>query len=435
MDDKKTNQNQGSNQTFSSSAKSDSKGNHLNELSTPPANQELNSVITPDLDIPPLPPDFQSLQTEQNSTPNSESTKITENSSLENSFSPPPSVSIPQKKFGGNRIIATILGILLLVGGVGAGILLTQQQQLFEQKAAIQSCKDITKASECQQTCSPPKSTDNKSYQCKWLSSQSKCVESANECNNDGSCNTYSDGKNCGSDGFSCVGAEPEKPGCSFCLSKNCNRTCNQVLLSNNCKVKIADQDCSSITNPKIFYCEGDFDISQKGCFDNDPLPPGVRWDPSTHSIKGSFCGTIQVDQNADEGSSAYCSWMDRSGCGTNPTPTPTTKPTPTPTPPVNASCLSVTAYDANWQAIDVNKLSSLKVGTKVNFCVAGSSNSGAFDKAQFKINTTLYPETITKRPSSNDYCQSYTITSTDKTVDIKAKIHHTILGWIGEQI
>jgi hypothetical protein len=44
-------------------------------------------------------------------------------------------VASPKKKFGGKRIIATILGIFLLVGGVGAGIVLTQQQQLFQQKA------------------------------------------------------------------------------------------------------------------------------------------------------------------------------------------------------------------------------------------------------------------------------------------------------------
>jgi hypothetical protein len=47
----------------------------------------------------------------------------------------PPMVASPKKKFGGKRIIATILGIFLLVGGIGAGIVLTQQQQLFQQKA------------------------------------------------------------------------------------------------------------------------------------------------------------------------------------------------------------------------------------------------------------------------------------------------------------
>ena len=48
----------------------------------------------------------------------------------------PPIVSTPKKKFGGGKVFATILGIFLLVGGLGAGLILTQQQQLFNQKAA-----------------------------------------------------------------------------------------------------------------------------------------------------------------------------------------------------------------------------------------------------------------------------------------------------------
>ena len=46
--------------------------------------------------------------------------------------------SSPKKKSG--RIIATILGILLLVGAVGAGVVLVGQKQLFKQKAAF--CMD-----------------------------------------------------------------------------------------------------------------------------------------------------------------------------------------------------------------------------------------------------------------------------------------------------
>ena len=47
----------------------------------------------------------------------------------------PPMVATPKKKFGNGKIIATILGFFLLVGGVGAGIVLTQQQQIFKPKA------------------------------------------------------------------------------------------------------------------------------------------------------------------------------------------------------------------------------------------------------------------------------------------------------------
>jgi hypothetical protein len=73
-----------------------------------------------------------------------------------------------------------------------------------------------------------------------------------------------------------------------------------------------------------------------------------------------------------------------------------------------------------------------------VNFCVSGSATTGTFDKAQFEINATLEPETTTRRispESPNDFCQSYTILSTDTTVVVRAKIHNTILGWFGESI
>jgi hypothetical protein len=53
---------------------------------------------------------------------------------------PPTSPSKPKLKLGKGKVIATILGILLLVGGVGAGIVLVQQQQDIREKAA-ESCK------------------------------------------------------------------------------------------------------------------------------------------------------------------------------------------------------------------------------------------------------------------------------------------------------
>jgi hypothetical protein len=96
---------------------------------------------------------------------------------------------------------------------------------------------------------------------------------------------------------------------------------------------------------------------------------------------------------------------------------------------------MAVNAYDASWGSLTKSQLSLLAVGAQVNFCVSGSAPSGTFDKAQFKINTTLEPETTTQRPGSSDYCQSYTILSTDTTVNVQAKIHHTTLGWFGESI
>ena len=95
-----------------------------------PSNQN-NQANSPDpgvsfttqTDLPPMPADFQNVQKDSGSasppTPNINNI-----------------ISSPKKKFGTGKIIATILGILVLVGGLGAGTYLIGQKQLFQQKAA-----------------------------------------------------------------------------------------------------------------------------------------------------------------------------------------------------------------------------------------------------------------------------------------------------------
>src|SRR5688500_11443715 len=53
-------------------------------------------------------------------------------------FPDPAYVEEPKKKYGGGKgkIIATILGLILLVGGVGTGVYLSQQNQNPEERAA-----------------------------------------------------------------------------------------------------------------------------------------------------------------------------------------------------------------------------------------------------------------------------------------------------------
>jgi hypothetical protein len=100
------------------------------------------------------------------------------------------------------------------------------------------------------------------------------------------------------------------------------------------------------------------------------------------------------------------------------------------------ASCSNVKAYSSTWTLLTSAQLSALAPDTVVNFCVAGTASAGVFDKAQFKIGTTLGGETTTPRPgATNEFCQSYTIKSTDTTINVKAKINHTTLGWQGEAI
>ena len=133
--------------------------------------------------------------------------------------------------------------------------------------------------------------------------------------------------------------------------------------------------------------------------------------------------------------SGVWCT-ISTTGCGPGPTnpPQPTSPPTPGPT----AVCQSVKAYSSTWTLLTTTQLSALTSGTTINLCVSGTASSGSFDKAKFTItsrsgevgNANVYPETTVKRPGSQDFCQSYTLTAGVRSVDVTAQIHHPTLGW-----
>ncbi len=397
-------------------------------------NNQQSAPVFPGSDLPPLPPEFQNVPAQP--TPASAPSSDVNQGGSPTSPPPstPPTITTPKKKYGTGRIIATILGILLLVGGIGAGIVLTQQQQLFQQKAAEISCKSIDNPKDCKNACSPPKN-NGKSYQCKWLSAQANCAESANECGAGGGGETEKiTPGNCSGDqtkdnGWFQCGSGAGGANCNFCLYA-VQRTCNQVLQDKGCFTATAG--ACNISGPvETYYCQGNPPPDTSGgCQKNDPLPAGVKWDPSTKTITGSFCGTVQVDQVGSEGSGPkggpiFCTKTDTSGCKTQPPPTPTPAS-------ITASCLNVKGYDATWKELTTAQLSGLKAGDKVSFCVAGSTTGGTFGKAQFKVNSQVFPETTTKRPGSGDFCQSYTIPEGTTTFNVLAKIYHATLGWLG---
>ena len=196
-------------------------------------------------DLPPLPPEFQNLDNVQTDAASDSSTPSQDFSGNPGSATPPPAfaniASSPKKKFGTGKIIATILGILILIGGVGTGIALTSQKQLFQQKAT-------------------------------------------------------------------------------------------------------------------------------------------------------SISSTSETD--------------------------------------IVPYCKDIKTYDSEWKILTSTELSSLTIGSIVNFCVSGVSSSGSFDKARFTINSVEQDETTVKRPNSTDFCQNYTIPSGTTTFTITGKIHHSTLGW-----
>jgi hypothetical protein len=126
----------------------------------------------------------------------------------------------------------------------------------------------------------------------------------------------------------------------------------------------------------------------------------------------------------------AGCRQEYNSDCGGGDDNPPPPVITPPPTPFYIAKCQRIQAYNEAWTLLTTANLSTLKAGDKVNFCAVGATNNGSFDKAKFTINGTAQAETTTKRPSSNDYCQLYTIAASVNTFNVNAQVHHTTLGW-----
>jgi hypothetical protein len=451
-------------------------------------------VIFPHSDLPPLPPSFQSLP--ENDAPK----PIMGDSGSSAPPEIPPKVSIPKKKFGGGKIIATILGLIVLVGGVGAGILLTQQPQLFQQKAeSVNTCtyNPESIASGCQtnmaakaQMCSTytgiVKCGDDDC--CMWVeksvapivpppsephcdaTNTKDCIYGCTPDVNGGICKDCSVGQNEQADctnilnGQSCPGKKTR-----FCqngqwgnysacsdIADSCPVTtttsaqCTRIqksLVNTGGNITITQEifdacknacpDGTAYLYASTFKCDG-INLTG-GCQDNGLMikVPDVG---QSITVNRPSCGTVQTDVGCKNsantwGNLAYSTMVATTAC--NKDYSPPTEPqalitTPAPGAP---SCIGpIKAYDDTWTALTDTQLSTLTVGDVVNFCISGSTN-GTYDKAQFMINTILETETTTKRAGSDDFCQSYTILSTDTTINVKAKIHDTVSGWVGETI
>lgn len=470
---------------------------------TPPADApvapSVPPMISPQTDIPPLPPAFQNLPEE--GTPTTDK---------DNGSAAPPDISsvLPKakKKFGGGRIIATILGLIVLVGGVGAGILLTQQQQLINQKAAgacgttntgciYYDCSqhiDCSNGALAPGFCSTnyacpgpcPASTTSCVPECTAGQQDSTSCTTGESCpgvkyktcnsngywGSYGTCQDIAD--NCPARTFPPAGSPTAAPGpgcgspgdqCSTqgCCSAytcdtsthkcvapatgggQCTRIPGSYVSANGGDITITQKMVTDCTNacpagtpdaPHLyaskFHCDG-INLAA-GCQDNGTIisVPAVG---QTIPVPAPSCGTVQVDVGCKNNANTWGNFIFSTRIAATACNAATTPPGSPTAPPTAPSCIAVNAYDASWAPIPKTQLPSLTVGDVVNFCVNGLN--GTFDKAQFMINAALKPETTTKRPSSTDFCQSYTILSTDTTISVKAKIHSSTGVWVGESI
>ncbi|MFZ3301717.1 MAG: hypothetical protein WA152_03330 [Microgenomates group bacterium] len=307
-----------------------------------------------------------------------------------------PVITTQKKKFAGGKVIATILGLFLLVGGLGAGIVLVDQNQNIEEKAGA-----------CNGGCGPGSECGGEDQ---W--GNAFCVPS-------GTTQEEIDAAlQPGSGGLDNIGAFEPAGQSNLDYLPDIGQTSDAGQTWTEWQQANQTDNCS-LPSSLQFLC-----VVGVATTENHPnLPAGyTKWCNSDGrcSISGPGCPTICGEYIIGTSTGGTTTG---GGGGDNPTPTP-------PTTVITASCQDVKAYSSTWTLLTDAQLSQLEVGDSVNFCVTGVATGGSFNKARFTINNIAQAETTTIRPSSTDFCQSYVIPAAVANFNIKAQINHVTLGW-----
>lgn len=256
-----------------------------------------------------------------------------------------PVIAPPKKKFP-LKIAAGVLMVFLLAAGVFVTDRITLQRQIIESqgKTAKMKPKDVEKKEDCG-------GASNGGWQ----------VWRGGECKITGISGDPREGKNtedpmaklastktaCEQDtGYTwCEGVDNRENAFGFCNTTG--EACYQKAIEQGYSMSIGN--CASVTSANsVWYCKGrNAKFDSGGCQEKDPLPGGAGWDGENKTIKGRFCGVIQVDQ----GGGIFCSAKDISGCDQEataaevlpgPSPSPGVSPSPSPSP--NVSCIDLTS-------------------------------------------------------------------------------------------
>ncbi|MCK4588313.1 hypothetical protein KAT60_00665 [Candidatus Woesebacteria bacterium] len=320
----------------------------------------------------------------------------------------PPIVTTGGKPKGkvSKKVIATILGILFLVGGVSAGVILVQQQQEIREQARLPEPCKICSGEICIET------------------GISFCLPDLNECELSVDCAT-STPTSTPPTSTPTPTPDPEDPLCSlidpeYCVGNN---------PSNDCWCG----DASGPSNEPYWCCKLNGNPGKRvsgttSCRCPDPYNWGPREEYGyfwCFNTLGKCTGEVVPCTGYLPGAD-FC---DTSvSCGTEPDPRCYgTTPTPTPTDETYASCLEIQAFDTEWNPIA--DLSSLVAGDVIRFTVSGDTNSGSFDKARFRINSpTWRTVVVAKKPGTSNFYDEYTIPEGVTSFTINAQIHHTNL-------
>jgi hypothetical protein len=425
--------------------------NNPQGITTPPV-EDTSQVVVPDFQATEIPSIATDTQTAAPTPPD----KPTDSLPVE----PPPPIisSTPKKKFGGGKIIATILGFLILAGGIVGGVILTQQQQDIRERAGFDE-GGIT--GQTSNTAGGPGNSGG----------DDGGDDGGGDGGDDGS------GSSGSSSGSSTSPTQNNQPA-GICVDVNCALTYNEnagtYFYNSSMDQPIYNPDTGEYEDEEIdgmpvydyyqsvvstgdgtgglgdsctndSYCANGYTCVSGTCQGNPitstcgrDLDPGAPVCCTSDSCTGGqWVCEVGNRLECNTGGVHCTKEAESSACqGVNPGEPPDNPPSSPPT--SGAQCLNVKAYSSTWTLYTLTQLSGLRPNDVVNFCVAGSLSSGAFDQAEFKIGsaTKTNVTAASARPgSTNEYCQSYTILSTDTTINVKARIHHGTLGWFGESI
>jgi hypothetical protein len=406
----------------------------------------------------------------------------------------PPVITPPSPRGGfPTKTVGIIVGILLLVGAVGAGIVLVQQQQDIREKASPADCYSVdldgctfaqnpshcwraTTNNACPvngvpdgtlEVFSGPGTFDGQvCYTCDANSDipgQERCsagtlIETNPACSSQPtaqpstqpSATPYTNGicgDHCQTDS-QCVGSSeyPQiRVGCrgGECVNLDCEEAGGTTIPGPLCACRGVAHSCGEPCGAGIGLCDSSLGVSCQ-YLSKSQCSPSTRWPicaPSgttAGSATGPLFGVPQYHGASFE--SKKC------GSGTGDpnnnylwhpefpngmTSTQVADLICAGETPVNGGqCISVRVYDTNWNELTSTQLAQLQPGATIRITVAGSATTGAITQARFTFNGTLRSPVTQKKPDTQEFYDEVVIPTGATTVSIKGEVFHPDLGW-----